>query len=120
MFTKPILVLILICCLANASSKNKDYDIITCNMIGNLPNMTITNENLDNGLYRHIMIREGINEDRHYINIDIRLFKLYKYLYQTFILNIKYYHQNIYSLCSFDGELILTKKYSTNLDDFYL
>jgi hypothetical protein len=96
-------------------------------MIGNLPNMTITNENLENGLYRDVMKRDiMLNEYSYknpkytYVNIDINLYKLYKYKYQTFMLNIKYYNQNIYSCCTFDGERIITKTYSINLDDFYL
>jgi hypothetical protein len=127
MFTKPIIILILICYLVDASSKYKRYDMITCNMIGNLPNMTITNENLENGLYRDVMKRDiMLNEYSYknpkytYVNIDINLYKLYKYKYQTFMLNIKYYNQNIYSCCTFDGERIITKTYSINLDDFYL
>ena len=128
MFTKPILILILICYLTNASPINKHYDIITCNMIGNLPNITITNEKLSNGLLRHIMkLGDRYTYDveydvhyRRYENINVSRYILNKYLYQTFILKIKYYNQDIYILSSFDGEYIDIKKYSINLNYLYL
>jgi hypothetical protein len=87
-------------------------------MIGDLPNMEITNDILREGLFHNIMKREGLGVNRNYVNIDINKSMLPKY--SKFILKIKYYDQYIYGICNYDGNMLMYHTYSINLENLYL